>query len=122
MKRESAEMSFPEVQDQDGSSQCPHSPKRAPQPDRILKIWVEDLPLEAGCTSAAVNVAASGMVDDLKSAITARFSHPRFALYKKQFHKQYFEKLSTLNSDVPLKFQWSEYSTYSSRPPLEYRP
>ena len=66
MKRDSAVMSFPGFDDQ----------------------WVEDLPPEGlghGCTSAAFEVVSSGVIDDLKSAITARLSHRRFGLYKRQF-------------------------------------
>ena len=73
MKRDSDGMSCPGFDDQGGSSQYPHSPKRTPPPDRILKFWVEDLPPEGlghGCTSAAFEVVSSGVIDDLKLATT----------------------------------------------------
>ena len=132
MKRDSTDISFPDFDDHGESSQHPHSPKRTPPPDNVIKFWVDDLPPEGlghGCASAAFEVISSGVIDDLKSAITVRLSHRRFALYKRQIrltqngqHKEYFEKLATLSSDAPLKFQWSEYSTPTHKPPLEYRP
>ena len=126
MKRTSDEMLSFESND---PSQSPIAPKRATPPDRSIKIWVENLPPQCGCVSAAFDMAAQGIVDDLKTEIVSRFSNPKSGLYKKQFrllqgteHKQFFEKLSTLNCELPVRFQWSEYTTESHRPPLEYRP
>ena len=128
MKRHSSEMTFPGSNDGGGSPRYPTCPKRVPPSNGILKIWVENLPREGGCVSAAFYVAADGIVDDLKAAITGRLSNPRFGLYKKQFrlmqggqHRPYYEKLSALQCDVPLTFNWTDYSTYSYTPSLEYR-
>ena len=127
MKRHSDEMTFPGSGDGDG--QYPTSPKRAASPNNVLKLWVENLPPEGGCSSAAFYVAADGIVDDSKAAITTRLSNPRFGLYKRQFkltqggqHRQLYEKLSVLQHDVPLRFQWTDYSTYNYTSRLEYRP
>ena len=132
MKRDATEMSLPGTGDDGESSQLPLSPKRNPPEVQLRKFWVEDLPpqgLGYGCTSAAFEVPACGIIDDIKQAIKSRLSHSRFALYKRHFrltqngqHKQYFEKISTLSTDVLLKFHWSAYSTENYRHPLEYRP
>ena len=94
----------------------------------FLFVLVCSLFPQCGCLSAAFNMDTQGIVDDLKTEIVSRFSNPRFGLYKKQFrllqgseHKQFFEKLSSLNCELPVRFQWSEY-TAEHRPPLEYRP
>ena len=132
MKRDATEMSFPDSGDHGGSSQYPLSPKRTPPGQQGVQVLVEDLPPQGvgyGCTSAAFEVPATGVIDDLKEAISQRLSHSRFGLYKRHFklsqngqHKPVFEKVATLSSDTALKFHWSEYSTESSKPPLEYRP
>ena len=129
MKRQLEEMSFPDIDDTDGTVQCPVSPKRATANTTVLKLWVESLPPESGCVSASFEVGADGIVNDLKAAITARLSHPRFCLYKRHFkltqggqHRQFYEKLSVLRSDTPVKFEWADYPSYSQSSRLEYRP
>ena len=114
--------------DSNDSSQRPIAPKRATPSDRNITIWAENLQPQCGCLSAAFNMDAQGIVDGLKTEIVSRFSNPRFGLCKKQFrllqgseHKQFVEKLSSLNCELPVRFQWSAY-TAEHRSPLEYRP
>ena len=53
---------------------------------------------------------------------------PRWGLYKRHFRvsqnsvqKPFYEKLSSLDPHLPVRFEWTEY-TGEHRPPLEYRP
>ena len=92
MKRTSDEMLSFESND---PSQSPIAPKRATPPDRSIKIWVENLPPQCGCVSAAFDMAAQGIVDDLKTEIVSKFPIPGSGCTRSSF--DYFKVLSTSN-------------------------
>ena len=125
MKRTSEDMLEFDVND---SSQRPITPKKNAPGEREVTVWVENLPPQCNCIRASFTLDSQGIIDDLKTQIVARFANPRWGLYKRHFrvsqnsvHKPFYEKLSSLDPDLPVRFEWTEY-TGEHRPPLEYRP
>ena len=123
MKRTSDEMLEFQVDDQ-----RPLSPKKTSPGERQVTVLVENLPPQCNCNHASFTLDSAGIIGDLKTQIVARFATPSWRLYKRHFrvsqnsvHQPFYEKLSSLDPNIPVRFEWTAY-TGEHQPALESAP